>query len=366
MNQPTKPPVGGEDAMEDYFQRLHAKNLDALWRGFRPYQNPGRRPSFKAAHWAAQDWRPALRQAGEMIKPGPEAERRVVQFVNPDLPGSRSASHTLTANVQLVLPGEISPSHRHSVAAIRFIIEGEAAVTVVNGEPIPMHPGDLVLTPGGYWHGHVNNTDRPAIWMDSLDRLIVLALRQWLQEPDGEELQASTQPADAGLLRYGAGWLQPLDRKASSGLVSPIMRYPWDDTRRALDHLAQLPADPFDDVVMDYVNPTNGRHVTPTIGCRIQMIRAGVHTKAHRHAHVSVQHVFRGEGATIIEGVEYRWKAGDFFVIPPWSWHEHINLSAEPAYLFSTIDQPVLESLALAGEEAFPHDDGHQKLIGNA
>jgi gentisate 1,2-dioxygenase len=339
--------------MEAFYDDLRAQNLDALWRGRPPSSNnTGRKPSYAPHHWAWEKIEPALMRAGQLVTPGPDAERRVIQLIHPELGQTRSASHTLTANVQLVLPGEISPSHRHTTGAIRFIIEGKSAISVVDGEPIAMYPGDLVLTPGGYWHGHINESDRPAIWMDSLDRPITAALRQAFQEPYGETLQARSKEADNGFWRFGAGALQPVDRGAHTSAISPIMRYPWEETRRALDNLAKVAADPFDDIAMDYTNPLTGRHVLPTIGCRIQMLRAGVHTRAHRHAHVSVYHAFRGAGVTIIENAEISWRQGDFFVVPPWSWHEHVNPTGEPAFLFSTIDAPVLDALNLAGHEA--------------
>ena len=354
------------DAMEAYYAQLRANNFDALWRGATPSRNsPGRRPAYAAHHWAWSDICPALMRAGEIVQPGPDAERRVIQLINPALPAARAASHTLTANVQLVLPGEISPSHRHSVAAIRFIIDGDSAVTVVDGEPIRMRPGDLVLTPGGSWHGHVNCSDTPAIWMDSLDRPLNSALGQRLQEPYGSELQEATRTTDEGLALFGSGLLQPIDRKSRTGPVSPVMRYPWEDARRALEALARVRTDPFDDIVMDYVNPLTGGHLLPTIGCRIQMIRKGIHTQAHRHAHVSVYHVVDGSGVTIVEGDEIVWSKGDFFVVPPWSWHEHINGGGGggggDAYLFSTLDAPVLDALNLAGEDAFRHNGGRQR-----
>src|SRR3546814_8964122 len=76
---------------------------------------------------------------------------------------------------------------------------------------------------------------------------------------------------------------------------------PWSESEAALLRLAETADNPSDDVAFDYVNPTTGGPVMPTIGCRIQMIRAGVRTKAHRHSAVSVYHVFRGSGSTVIE-----------------------------------------------------------------
>jgi len=356
-----------ETEMEAFYRQLHAQDFDALWRAPPGSgHNSGRPASYQAHHWPWRNIRPALMQAGQLVRPGPQAERRVIQLLNPHLPSARSASHTLTANVQLVLPGETSPSHRHSVAAIRFMIEGESAITVVDGEPIEMRPGDLVLTPSGYWHGHVNASSVPAIWMDSLDRPVVAALRQVYQESYGqdlqEDLQESSKVTDDGWARFGSGLLQPVDRASVAGVISPVMRYPWQETERALRRLATVAADPFDDVAMDYVNPRTGGWVLPTIGCRIQMLRAGVHTRAHRHAYVSVYHVFRGRGLSIVDGNEIQWQQGDFFVIPPWSWHEHINV-ADDVFLFSTVDAPILDALNLSGEDAYTENGGRQRTI---
>jgi gentisate 1,2-dioxygenase len=104
----------------------------------------------------------------------------------------------------------------------------------------------------------------------------------------------------------------------------------------------------------------------PTIGCRIQMLRPGVHTRAHRHSYVSVYHLFRGRGSTIVEGVQIDWEQGDFLVVPPHSWHEHINHSgAEPAFLFSTIDAPVIEALNLSREDEYTEHGGYQPVTGH-
>ena len=317
---------------------------------------------YAPCHWAWSDIRPFMDRASTLVATGPDTEWRVVQLINPALPGLRSASHTLTANVQMVLPGEIASSHRHTAGAIRFIIEGAAAVTIVNGEPIEMKSGDLVLTPGGCWHGHVNESDGPMLWMDTLDRPLVMALRQMHQEPYETKLQARTKAMGHSAVRYGTGGLRAVGAKAEE--VSPLFLYPWAETEAALHRLAEVSNDPYDDIAFDYVNPTTRGPVMPTIGCRIQMIRAGVRTKAHRHSAVSVHHVFRGSGAIVIDGVRMDWKKGDFFVVPPYAWHEHENRTGEHAVLFSTTDMPVLKALHLLAEEAYTDNGGHQPVTG--
>ena len=98
-----------------------------------------------------------------------EAERRVFMLENPGLPGSGYITNSLYCGLQVIQPGEIAPAHRHSPNALRFIIEGEGAYTTVEGERVPMHPGDFVLTPGWTWHDHGHLGSAPVIWLDALD-----------------------------------------------------------------------------------------------------------------------------------------------------------------------------------------------------
>ncbi len=358
------PAVGNSahsSALAEYYSHLQLNNMDALWRRIQPAPTENeRRAPYPPFHWSWDVVKPAVLRSGELVEPGPDAERRVVQLINPNLGEMRTACHALTANVQMVLPGEISPSHRHSIAAIRFIIEGQAAITVVEGESIAMEPGDLVLTPAGYWHGHVNKSDGPLIWMDSLDRPVIAALRQVHQESYPGELQPLSEEQPDRSMLVDAGTLTKITNAPGAAAVSPIMRYSWHETKKALEECALESCDPFDDIVLDYTNPVTRGHVLPTIGCRIQMLRSGVHTLAHRHAYSSVYHVFRGSGTTIVDGAELKWKQGDFFVIPPWSWHEHTNSSDQRAYLFSTNDLPILNALHLQKDEVWP-GDGHRQ-----
>jgi gentisate 1,2-dioxygenase len=351
------------DSMEAFYDELAGKHMDALWRGRVAGTGTNGEPVVPYApyRWAWTDIRPFVDRAAQLVRPGPDAERRVIQLIHPELTALRAASHTLTANVQLVLPGEIAPSHRHTTGAIRFIMEGTAAITIVNGEPVSMSPGDLVLTPGWCWHGHINQSEGPVMWMDCLDRPITVALRQALQEPYSDELQPATTPLGDSTARYGAGHLRPMGTHATSP-ISPLFSYPWADTERSLHELARFSSDPFDDVAFDYTNPLTGGHVMPTIGCRIQMLRPGVHTQAHRHSSVSVYHVFRGCGSSIVDGVQIDWEQGDFLTIPPFAWHEHLNPSSDEAVLFSTTDAPVLEALCLYREDAYTKTGGHQEV----
>jgi gentisate 1,2-dioxygenase len=351
--------------MEDFYRELASNNMDALWR-VRVSGTSGRDPvaPYPPCLWKWSDIRPFMTRAGELVAPGPDAERRVVQLLHPALGATRSASHTLTANVQMVLPGEVAPQHRHTIAAIRFIIEGDSAVTIVDGEPVEMRPGDLVLTPAWHWHGHENHSAGPTLWMDTLDRPLTVALRQARQEQYSANHPPIARRAGDSSARFGNGLLRPT--AAATSKVSPVLSYPWVEAEPALQRLARAGAiDPFDDVALDYTNPLTGAHVLPTIGCRIQMLRPGIRTHAHRHAYTSVYHVFSGSGSTIVDGVRVAWSAGDFFTLPPFCWHEHHNDAETAAFLFSVVDEPVIDALNFSREEEYAVGDGHQAVVSS-
>jgi gentisate 1,2-dioxygenase len=198
--------------------------------------------------------------------------------------------------------------------------------------------------------------------MDLLDVPLVMALKAGLYEDYPDHLFPATKPVDDSLSRLGIGHLRPVGETGPS-IISPLLSFPWTTTERALHELAKSDANPYDDVALEYTNPTTGGHVLPTIGCFIQMLRPGVHTKAHKHSTVTVYHVFRGRGATVVDGVRLEWEQGDFFALPPWSTHEHVNGSgSEEAVLFSCTDRPVFDSLNLYREVPYEANGGHQTV----
>jgi gentisate 1,2-dioxygenase len=66
-------------------------------------------------------------QAGGLIT-AKEATRRVLILENPGLRGRASITQSLFAGLQLILPGEVAPAHRHTQSALRFTIEGKGCL----------------------------------------------------------------------------------------------------------------------------------------------------------------------------------------------------------------------------------------------
>jgi gentisate 1,2-dioxygenase len=340
-----------EAELERYYEELRAQHVTPAWISGGITFEPRSKAVPHVWHW--RDLRPQAMRAAELV--GTEqAERRVLRLTNPSLPGV-SASNTLVANIQIVMPGEIARAHRHSPSALRLIIEGQGGYTVVNGDRIPMSPGDLVLTPNWTWHDHANDTDAPMIWLDGLDTPLVRMLEAGFWEEYGADTQTLGKGADPSVAKYGAGGLRPAWEGEPATRYSPLWHYPLAQARATLEQLAAEHAgSPHDGVILEYTNPLTGGPTMPTIGCHIQMLRPGEHTRAHRHVCCTNYHVIEGSGHSIVGGVELDWEDKDVFTVPTWTFHEHVNTGSHPALLFSFTDAPVMKALDLYREEAKP------------
>ena len=313
-----------EEELRDYYTDLRAQHLTPLWISEGVTTEPASKAVPHVWHW--RDLRPQALRAARLV--GTEqAERRVLRLANPALSGP-SASTTLAANIQIVMPGEIARAHRHSPAALRLIIEGKGGYTVVNGRRLPMSPGDLVLTPKWTWHEHANDTDEPMIWLDGLDSPLV----RMLEAGFFEEYAADTQPLGEG--DPSARW-----------------HYPFAEARAALERRATEPTG-HDGVSLEYVNPLTGGPAMGTIACHLQMLRPGEQTRARRHVGCTNYHVIEGSGHSLVGGRRLDWEDKDVFTVPTWTFHEHVNDGHGPAFLFSFTDAPVMKALDLYREEA--------------
>jgi gentisate 1,2-dioxygenase len=291
--------------------------------------------------------RPYLMQAGRLIT-AKEAERRVLILENPGLHGHTSVTHALFAGLQLILPGEVAPAHRHAQSALRFVIEGRGAYTAVEGERALMEPGDFIITPSWTWHDHGNDGDAPVVWLDGLDIPIIRLLDVSFAEPANAESQTEARPVGDSLARYGANML-PVDWKPTVK-SSPVFAYPYARTREALATLARNgDPDPCHGHKLRYANPATGDHAMPTIGACMQVLPGGFDTVPYRCTDGTVFVAVEGTGETIVGDTVFRWKPRDVFVVP--SWHSHRHRTDGEAVLFSFSDRPVQEKLGLWREE---------------
>jgi gentisate 1,2-dioxygenase len=299
-------------------------------------------------------------RAGELVALDQGGDRRALGLTNPGLDGRPYATPTLWAAIQWLNGHEVAPAHRHSYQAVRFIIDGRGAYSTVQGDRVYLERGDFIINPPWYWHDHGSDSDERAVWMDGLDIPLVNTLNANFFEPGASLKQEVSAVQNGSVLKYGVGQLRPAWEPPTVE-YSPLFSYRWEATERALNNLAKVDASPFDDVALEYTNPHTGAPVMRTITSWIQMLRPGVHTKAHRQVNTVVYHVFEGRGATIIDGVQFDWEQGDFLALPSWVCHEHVNHSqTERAILFSIQDTPAMKALGMYREEALATTNGFQ------
>src|SRR5262245_51340194 len=299
--------------LDAYCAWLSEANLDAPWSRSGPlvHSKASRVEPFR---WRWSDIEPRLRTTPQFVATEDgAAERRALGLATPGVPDS-AASNTLSAVLRYLLPGEsVSTPQRHAHIAVRFVLSGQGAFAVVDGHRYVMTPGDLLIAPSMTWYEYGNDGAEPAIWLDGLDAPILRYLEILNLEPPEASAAASR----------------------AARRVPRTVHYRWDDAHRRLLKQADTAANPFDDVIVEYHDPVNGESLLPTIGCYLQLIRAGVETRAHSQTSTAIYQVVRGSGVTTISGAQLEWDAGDFFVVPPNLPHAHAQRGSEPAVLFS-------------------------------
>lgn len=282
----------------------------------------------RATLWSYRQLRPMLLEACEMVSTE-DAERRVLMLVNPELTAEGAAAPTLYAGLQVLLPGETAPNHRHTASAIRFVIEGHGAVTSVGGVAVPMEPGDLVLTPSWAWHEHTHAGEGPVVWLDALDIPIVNLLSSGFSE----------RPTMDHDIRVNDN-------------VPPRLHFPWAEVEATLRRRAAAePPSPVDGIVYRYTNEPEGSLV-PTASCTARWLPGGFRGLTARRTGNTVFHVARGSGRTFVGEDVFEWSPGDVFVVPSWVPFRHANDSGrDEAVFFAFSDDTVLKALGIYREE---------------
>lgn len=336
---------------DDAYEKMAELSVGALWRHLGDLFPA--EPTSKAMpfHWDYRGLRPYMLHFADVLSIE-EAQRRVLMLVNPGLRNESATVTGLYAGIQVILPGEQAQAHRHSANAFRFIIEGSGAYTTVAGERVHMRPGDLLLTPGWQWHDHYHEGDGPMMWLDGLDFPLVNSLDTAFFELYSDAAQKASVPDDLSSRQFIHGRLNPAwisDRTVSS----PIGNYPWAETQRAFESIADSArGSDVDGVLLEYTNPWSGGPVMPTMSCRVQRLVPGFHGVPRRHTAGTILHVVRGEGTTVVNGQEISWGEHDVFVVPAWASYEHVNASrSDDAVLFSYNNEPVVRALGLYRDE---------------
>jgi len=332
---------------DTFYDRISGDNFTPLWEVMSAIITPEPRSGCLPCLWRYDVARKYLMEAGELIT-AREAERRVLILENPGLRGQSRITTSLYAGLQLVLPGEVAPAHRHSQSALRFVLEGSGGHTSVDGERTRMEVGDFVITPPWTFHDHGNETDQPMIWLDGLDIPLLSFFDASFAERHPDEEQPVSRQSGDSLARYGANML-PVDYHSSSP-VSPVFNYPYSRTREALETMRRQDEwDPCHGLKMRYVNPNDGGFAMPTIATFMQLLPAGFTTTPWRGTDATVFAVVEGRGRSIVDGAELEWGPKDIFVAPSWKWISHD--ASEDAVVFSFSDRVAQIKLGMWREE---------------
>ncbi|KZE33547.1 cupin domain-containing protein [Crenobacter luteus] len=333
-----------DDLPLDYRDALCAQNLVPLWPSLRAVLPPGKPlPRTRPTHWSYEALRPLLMQAGELT-PIAKAERRVLVLANPGHGLEKmQASAAIYLGMQLLLPGEVAPAHRHTPNAVRLIVEGEGAYSTVDGEKCEMRRGDLILTPTGLWHEHGHEGDAPVVWLDVLD----LPLVYYMEASYVEEGELQSVAGDGGARAYARGGVVPSPLFERRDARYPMLHYPWAEVRAALETLAE--AEPgLDAVQVAYINPENGGDCENILGFFALMLRPGETLALPARSPAAVFHLIEGAATAEIDGQTLTLAEADTCCAPGFARVALSNGSAtEPAFLFIADESPLHKKLGV-------------------
>ena len=340
------------DERRAYYDRIRGLGLFPLWEQL--HNLVPREPASPCvpAIWRYAQIKPLLMESAALIT-AEEAVRRVLVLENPGMAGRSSITQSLYAGLQLIMPGEVAPAHRHVQSALRFIVDGKGAYTTVGGERTTMFPGDFIITPAWTWHDHGNEgvdgeAAEPVIWLDGLDVPLVRFFDAGFAENFEEPSHPVSRAEGTSFARFGHNMV-PV-KHVHHTASSPIFSYPYARSREALAALQRLEApDAWQGWKLRYVHPLTGGTPIPTIATYLQLLPKGFRGKGCRGTDGTVYSVVEGRGTAEIAGERLHFAAKDTFVVPSWA---TLRLEAdEDAVLFSYSDRPVQEAVAIHREQ---------------
>ncbi len=335
-------------ARKAYYDRIGADSMTPLWEVLGALVPPEPRSPAVPHLWPYAAVRAQVMEAGTLISAA-EAERRVLILENPGLRGQSSITQSLYAGLQLILPGEVAPAHRHTQSALRLVLDGEGAYTAVNGERVTMRRGDFIITPAWTWHDHGNLGSEPVVWLDGLDIPLVRFLDAGFAEKSAALSQGVERPEGDALARYGANMLPIDEAPQRAGDPTRLFIYPYAQTRAALLAISHGTPDAHLGFKQRFVNPATGASPMPTMGTFAQRLPAGFETRPYRCTDGTVHVCLEGGGEAEINGQTYGFEERDVFVVP--SWHTLTLRARADSILFSFSDRPVHQALGLWREE---------------
>lgn len=345
-----------------YYQRLAELSTLPFWQ-LPEITEPTGPERGHVWHW--HEVYPELARSRDILDGAAAAtQRRALIFRNPGLaPPAVGATPTIAAAYQMLFPGETAPVHAHSMSALRFGLAGRGARMIIDGDRVPMEPGDLILTPGWCWHGHVHpGSDEPVVWMDGLDVPFVMGLRAGFFRDDPYQEPLPTRDATGAAVSPAT--LGPPDDRA--GRHSPVRRYPWQEAYPALQRVMAQSSQHNPLSRLEYRNPITGGPVLATLACLLEGLPAGARSRVTRETASSVIVVARGTGTLVCGGQTFALLPHDVAAIPAWTWHQLAARDHE-LVVFRVTDRPLHDAFGLFRAEetdTVPPVDATSHVVG--
>jgi gentisate 1,2-dioxygenase len=309
---------------DDFYQRIAPAHMAPLWTRLKALVPPEPTPIGVPHRWKYSEVRPFVLESAEHIS-AREAERRVLILENPGLRGSSQITSTLYAWLQLIMPGEIAPAHRHTQSALRFIIEGSGAYTTVDDEKVVMEPGDFVVTPAWRWHEHGHDATGPMVWLDGLDIPMLAHFNSTFRE-DHAARQAPESPFEG------------------------LLHFPYARARQVLDAMARDAApDAHLGHVMRYASPVDGGWAMPTMATQIRLLPRGFATRPYRSSDGMIVVGVEGSGRLEVGDTVLDMAPHDVAVVP--GWMRHTLTATDDWVVFSFSDRAAQEKLGFFREQ---------------
>ena len=331
-----------EAARQDFYDRIAKKDMAPLWKVMNSVVTKEPVTHCAPVVWHYDDVKTLVLESGGLIT-AEEAQRRVLILENPAMQGQSKATNTMFAGIQMILPGEVAPAHRHVSSAIRFVLDGEGAYTAVEGEKAFMARGDFVITANWAPHDHGNPSEKPMLWLDVLDFPAVNFYEASFAEHFDDAMQKTTRQDGNSVSFYASGVL-PDGTPAMNR--SPVINYTYARTRPIVERMmAAGDVDKRHGARVRYANPVNGGPVLPTMGAWLAMLPKGFKGEPYRSTDGTIFVCVEGEGSTTVDGKVLEWGPNDVFVVP--SWKRYAHNAPDGSVLFSISDRPAQEALGI-------------------
>lgn len=324
--------------LEELRKSWKAANVTPLWETMAHQPADG---GPRAHLWKWRTLRPLVDTAIEATSMD-NAERRVLALTNPEAIGGRNTTTNLNGCLQVLMPGESARPHRHTPNALRFVLEGNGASTIVDGKKCPMSEGDLIITPGMSWHEHVHEGTAPIVWFDALD----VPLHQYLGTAVFEGGPVKNLPPHPEDLSFAVPNIVP-DLPDAAHSYSPVFRYP---RAASIEALRSAPSAKDGSRRIRYVNPMTGGPAMSLLDCYMTQIDAGAETIPYRTTSNAVCVVVEGKGTSRVGNETFEWETKDIFSMPHGNWITHRS-DSKTSTLFVVNDREVLRRLDLLVEE---------------